>query len=101
MADSDARQHARQSVTLTGKLRLGEHVDAPSIGCEVQNLSVGGAKIKVVDHVDPSSPVVLDIAPFGRYEADLAWVRHPLIGIRFRDPPEVMAELMTALALHA
>jgi hypothetical protein len=101
MAEKDNRQHARRGVTLTGVLRLGEHADAPAVECEIQDLSVGGAKIKVIDFAEPSSTMVLEIAPFGKYTAELAWMHHPLFGLKFRDSPEVMAELITALALHA
>ncbi len=101
MQQSDKRHHARKGVSLTGILRAGAAPGAPCAGCEILDLSVGGARIALAAPMDVPNAVVLEIGQFGSYAAEVAWADYPAFGLRFEESPDKMAEMITAVALHA
>jgi hypothetical protein len=65
-------------------------------------LSVGGARVTPAGEiVQVPAIVMLEIEKFGAYPADVVWRRPPQIGLKFQDSPEAMAEVLTAIAMHA
>ncbi len=101
MTELDKRQHARKGVSLTGVLRAGAALGAPCVGCEILDLSVGGARVTLTAPMDVPIAVVLEIGQFGSYAADVAWADYPVFGLRFKESPDRMVEMITAVALHA
>lgn len=101
MSGPDKRQHARNSISLTGILRAGNAPGASAVGCEIQDLSVGGVRIALAAPMDVPTAVVLEIGQFGSYAAEVAWADYPVFGLRFKESPETMVEMITAVALHA
>jgi hypothetical protein len=65
--------------------------------CMVLDLSSGGAKLAMGDHVvlSPGLSVTLIMHPYGTFRAQTVWQRRSIAGICFLDPPETVA---TALA---
>lgn len=103
MSRPDKRQHARNSISLTGILRAGNAPGAPAVGCEIQDLSVGGVRIALAAPMDVpvAVAVVIEIGQFGSYVAEVAWADYPVFGLRFKESPETMVEMITAVALYA
>jgi len=98
MSQIENRKHERRDVRLHGMLMVGEAADAPAVACEIVNLSAGGAKVKLAEPVGHPAVVVLEIAPGGKYAADVIWKSPPFVGLKFRPSPEAMARVLSALA---
>jgi hypothetical protein len=88
MSEKNQRKHERRDVDLKGVLKLEERAAAPTVACEVQNLSLGGAKIKASDLAETTRAAILEIEQFVEHPAEFAWARHPFFGLKFRDVPE-------------
>lgn len=73
MSQIENRKHERRDVSLHGMLMVGEAADAPAVACEIVNLSAGSAKVKLAEPVGHPAVVVLEIAPGGKYAADVIW----------------------------
>ena len=68
----------------------------PALGLAAPSLS--GA---LAAPMDVPTAVVLEIGQFGSYAAEVAWADYPVFGLRFKESPETMVEMITAVALHA
>lgn len=93
------RRHDRTGVALAGKLRV-EGSEAATYDCEIIDLSPGGAKIRTDFRLDKNAAVHLQIEQMGEFGADVAWYRHPLAGLTFHAPTEVMTEVVMAVAMY-
>lgn len=96
---TDARHFERKSTKLDG------HVTStadPSIElpCEIIDLSAGGAKLKINNAKLLDGEISLKIGDLGPYPADIVWSRPPQMGVKFQASPEVMAEVVMAVALY-
>jgi hypothetical protein len=94
------RRHDRQSVSLAGTLK--SEADASfKRACRIEDLSVGGARIALIgaDTRMPERPL-LEISTFGAYPVEVAWTKPPRFGLKFRDEPETMAEVLAGIAMH-
>ncbi len=106
-----ARQHDRYSTALAGRLVAARRkaegdesaADGPSsdeILCDILDLSAGGAKARPRDSIDDETVLALVLDKIGRFDVDVVWKRDGTLGLKFRDDPEKMAEVMLALALY-
>lgn len=96
---TDARHFDRESTKLNG------HVSSPTDPniqhtCEIIDLSAGGAKLKISKAGTLTGEVTLKIGDLGPYRADVVWSRPPHMGVKFLDSPEMMAEVVMAIALY-
>jgi hypothetical protein len=99
--DLEHRKHERQNVSLAGKLKA-EGNPGTEFPCRIEDLSVGGARVALAAasaHVPAN--VLLEIETFGAYDAEVMWTRLPHLGLKFRDSPEAMAEVLAGIAMHA
>lgn len=90
------RGFARQTVLVSGRLlneRLWE-------ACEVINVSVGGAKLRVWGIYCAGQELTLEIKACGRFSGLVAWVRGDEIGLKFSSDPAETAEALIALAMY-
>ncbi len=95
----DARQFERKPTKLSGHIRSVEDRDI-DLECEIVELSAGGARIKVSNAGGLTGPVSLTIGKLGAYPATVIWSRPPLMGLQFQETPDVMAEVIMAVALY-
>ncbi len=93
---SDHRDHARQTVLVGGRL-LNEKVWE---ACEVVNVSVGGAKLRVWGIYCAGQELTLEIKACGQLPGVVAWVRGDEVGLKFSGDPLETAEALIALATH-
>lgn len=107
----DNRRHDRQSVSLEGRLKA-EGNPGMAFPCRIEDLSVGGARVVLQAasagglaraERDSNMParVLLEIGRFGAYPAEVAWTKLPVLGLKFQDPPEAMAEILAGIAMQA
>ena len=92
----DHRGHARHTVLVAGRL-LNEGVWE---ACEVINVSVGGAKLRVWGIFCACQVLSLEIKACGQFPGVVAWVRGDEVGLSFTCDPAETAEALIALATH-
>ena len=97
--NTDARHFNRKSTELSG---LVSSPTDPNIDltCEIIDLSAGGAKLKISKAGTLAGEIALKIGDLGPYRAYVVWSRPPHMGGRFLDSPEVMADVVMAVALY-
>ncbi len=93
------RAHDRSSVALAGFLISDDDPDT-EIGCEIADLSPGGAKIKAPIQFEVGAAMQLMIGALGPYPVKVVWQRPSEAGLSFQQPPEVMAEVIMAVATY-
>lgn len=77
--DRDQQQHPRLSVYVTARVISRDR----SEDCEILNVSVGGAKIRVAADSEISGMVALAIEAKGSIPAKVSWRNGPLVGLEF------------------
>lgn len=93
------RAHERSKVALAGYLILDEDADE-EIGCEIADLSPGGAKVKVGMRFKIGTAMQLKIGTLGPYPVTVRWQRLSDVGLRFELDEETMAEVIMAVATY-
>ncbi len=91
----DHRRHRRRSVLWPAKLTVGKH----TVSCQIWNLSLGGARVRVDLPLKEGSEIVLSVSDRGDIPARVAWARDSSLGIAF-DVPEDHIRKMFADRLH-
>lgn len=81
---ADARAYRRRSVLWPAKLIVGQH----DFNCQVWNLSLGGARIKIDLPIKDKASVMLAIAGRGSIPATVSWCKDGKVGLAFDLPPE-------------
>ncbi len=75
------QQHPRHSTQCPGKLYTGGR----EVDCEILNISVGGAKVRLAEPVETNSEVRVRIDRVGEFSGRIIWCRGTTLGIEFRD----------------
>ena len=83
----DRRQFPRCSVLMSGSLRA----EGDSAQCVIQNISLGGAKIRILRTLAHGGTVTLNVPKFGDFSCDVAWESGELVGLRFTMEPDAVA----------
>jgi len=99
MADAFAlnrREHKRESTGLQARVTVGD----ASTKCTIEDISPGGAQIIASLDMSKGRHLTLNLGAFGDVSATVAWCRKGRLGLKFVADPEIMAELVIALA-HA
>lgn len=91
----DNRIYRRRSVLWPAKLRVGRHV----FSCQIWNLSLGGARVRVDLPLESGTEVILSVSDRGDIPADVVWHRDEALGLSFNVSPEVIKR-MFADRLH-
>jgi len=76
----DLQKHPRYATLCPGTLVVG----AEEVACEVLNISVGGAKIRVAEPIDADTPVCLKIQHVGEFSGRVAWCNGTTLGVEFQ-----------------
>jgi PilZ domain-containing protein len=82
------RRFRRKSVILASTLETPRG----TVQCVALDLSLGGARIRVQERLDPLEQVTLVLAKFGRFPAQVVWRNAVEAGLQFCDPPEEVAK---------
>ncbi len=78
---ADKQKHPRYQTICPGTFYTGDQ----AVDCEVLNISVGGAKIRLAESVEVASRARLRIARVGEFFGRVAWRDGAILGIDFQD----------------
>ncbi len=81
---ADARSYRRRSVLWPAKLKVGRH----DFECQIWNMSLGGARIRLDLPIKKGADVTLLIAGRGEIGATVRWCRNDTTGLSFNIPAE-------------
>lgn len=76
---ADARGHRRRSVLWPAKLEVGRH----NFECQIWNMSLGGARVRLDLPIKEGADVTLTIAGRGQIPATVRWFRNNTAGLSF------------------
>lgn len=92
--DSRARREKPRALVLRpGTLRLGDW----AVECEIVNVSVEGANVRVTQVLEPVSRLVLNMHSRGEFECDVIWQDAETLGLMFREQGPKTEKLYQAL----
>lgn len=94
---ADHREHDRKDVLFAARLLDGD----TDVGCDITNISFGGAQIRLRKNLARGKVVVLDIDPFGKFEVEVRWIDGHDVGVKFKGDPSKVGELVMAIATYA
>jgi hypothetical protein len=86
----ERRAHERKNVHWAARLVLPEGAYA----CTVYDLSMGGARVRLVAEMQKFQRVRLDFDMLAPLNADVVWVGIGMIGIRFTDDPAYVSRVL-------
>lgn len=81
---ADARAHRRRSVLWPAKIEVGRH----NFSCQVWNMSLGGARVRLDVPIKEGAGVTLVIAGRGDIPAVVRWSDNNAAGLEFIMPAE-------------
>ena len=90
VSPADRRIHKRKPVLWSARLECDKGVTP----CIILDLSAGGAKLRGTTPAGNREPVSLVIERLGKLRAEVMWARMGLLGIRFLDTPERVADMV-------
>ncbi|MCB9958984.1 MAG: PilZ domain-containing protein [Rhodospirillaceae bacterium] len=86
----ERRKFPRCAVLMSGTVRaLGIEVQ-----CVVQNISLGGVRLRTMDTLAHEGTAILNIPRFGDFESEVAWQSKDAMGLRFHQTAQQVADLI-------
>ncbi|GEM_PF-1639487 len=89
----ERRAHERKNIFWQARLVLPEG----AINCVVYDLSMGGARVRLVAQLEKQQRVRLDIDKLNPLNAEVVWLGIGMVGIRFIDDPAFIARTLGPL----
>ncbi len=89
-ASQERRVHERKNVQWTARLVLPEG----AYSCTVYDLSLGGARVRLVAGLQKFQRVRLDFDMLAPLNADVVWLGIGMVGIRFTDDAAYVARIL-------
>jgi hypothetical protein len=91
LAKQENRQkHPRHATRCPGTLISGDQ----EVDCEVLNISVGGAKIRMAQSIETNSHVRVRILRVGEFTGRVAWRNGTTLGVEFQDELTELARIV-------
>jgi len=85
----ESRYFRRRSVLWPAKILIGKH----ELSCQVWNLSLGGARVRIDLPIQEDTTVVLSVCGRGDIEAKVAWSVDGSLGLNFLVSPDVIKRM--------
>jgi len=92
-ASQDRRVLERKNVYWAARLVLPEG----AYNCTVYDLSLGGARVRLVAELNKFQRVRLDFDKLAPLNADVVWLGIGMVGIRFTDDPAYVSRVLSPL----
>jgi hypothetical protein len=92
-ASQERRTHERKNVHWAARLVLPEG----AYSCTVFDLSLGGARVRLVAELQKFQRVRLDFDMLAPLNADVVWLGIGMVGIRFTDDPAYVTRVLGPL----
>ncbi len=89
----DRRAFERKNVFWKARLVLPEG----AINCVVYDLSMGGARVRLVAQLQKQQRLRLDIEKLSPLNAEVVWLGIGMVGIRFTDDPAFIGRMLGPL----
>jgi hypothetical protein len=89
----DRRAYERRNVFWKARLVLPEG----AINCVVYDLSMGGARVRLVAQLQKQQRVRLDIEKLSPLNAEIVWLGIGMVGVRFTDDPAFIGRTLGPL----
>jgi PilZ domain len=90
---TERRIHERRNVQWSARIVVPEG----ALACTVFDLSLGGARVRLLAQLQKYQRVRLDIDKVASLNADVVWLGIGMIGIRFTDDPAYIARSLGPL----
>jgi len=90
------RKYSREKYSFSVDL-ISENV---SENCQLIDISVGGCKVCASHRINKGVPVKLLIKNFGQLDGEIIWNSQKNMGIRFKNNPETVGEMLIAIATY-
>ena len=87
---AERRETERVDVCLPGSIAIGNHV----VDCELVNLSLTGAKLKIGEDFVGGSPAFLRIDELGEFPGEVIWRYNDKVGFAFSWEHEEIAKVV-------
>jgi len=85
----DNRLYKRRSVLWPAKLIIGRH----EISCQIWNLSIGGARVRVDLPIQVGTKLILAIEARGELRATVSWSENEAMGLDFDVPASTIKNM--------
>ena len=88
--NAEPRASDRVDVCLPGSIVIGGRV----VDCELVNLSLTGANLKIADYLVSGSPTFLRIGELGEFPGEVIWCYNHKVGFAFSCEHEEIAKVV-------
>ncbi len=92
----DLQKHPRHQTLCSGKCYVGER----GVDCQVLDISVGGAKVRLSEPVEPETQIRLKIENVGEFSGRVAWRNGATLGIEFHEELSELARIVEDILSH-
>jgi PilZ domain len=93
---TERRAHERRDVQWSARIVVPEG----ALTCTVYDLSLGGARVRLLAQLQKNQRVRLDFEKIASLNADVVWLGIGMVGIRFTDDPAYIARSLGPLLTH-
>jgi len=90
------REHERNDVLFQSQIVF----DEKTLACEIKDISNGGVRVRAAWALPRGQDITLRIDKAGDFTASVVWVREGELGLKFKDDPERVANLMMMIATY-
>jgi hypothetical protein len=78
---------------------LTVRVNGASYRCVVEDISVGGARLRLVGGLDADQPLALEHPVAGEFGGQAVWSKDDEVGVRFELPAQTLEHLLKCVAV--
>ncbi len=93
---TDQQKHPRHQTLCSGRFYVGEH----GVDCQVLDISVGGAKVRLSEPVEPETQIRLKIETVGEFSGRVAWRNGATLGVEFHEELSELARIVEDILSH-
>ena len=90
------RKYSRETILIKSEIM----VDGDWYNCKILNISTGGAKLQIDQHIGHGIEIFLQIGKFGRISATVAWQNSGELGVKFTHDELEIADLLMGIASY-
>ncbi len=93
---TDQQKHPRHQTLCSGTFYVGEK----GVDCQILDISVGGAKVRLSEPVEPETQIRLKIEHIGEFSGRVAWRNGTTLGIEFHEELSELARIVEDILSH-
>lgn len=93
---ANRQKHPRHQTLCSGRFCVGEQ----EVDCQVLDISVGGARVRLSQPVEPETLIQLKIDRIGEFAGRVAWRNGTTLGIEFHEELSEVARIVEDILSH-